>query len=85
VPNVLPALPAPPGDVGVLATWDIVSALDAGPPPTPYVDPPYPKIYRGERCAYLIPLFATDNTQVHDGGTTHYGTDHWPFCIVNDL
>ncbi|MGH8065122.1 MAG: hypothetical protein ACRERE_07735 [Candidatus Entotheonellia bacterium] len=84
VPNELPALPAAPNDVGVLATWDIVSALDAGPPPSPYVPPPYPKIYRGERCAYIIHLFATDNAVVSEG-TTHHGNDYWPFCIVNDL
>jgi hypothetical protein len=84
VPNEVPVLPAAPNDVGVLATWDIVSALDAGAPPTPYVPPPYPKIYRGERCAYIIHLFATDNTVVSEG-TTHHGNDYWPFCIVNDL
>ncbi|MEX2262501.1 MAG: hypothetical protein WD696_11155 [Bryobacteraceae bacterium] len=84
VPNELPALPAAPNDVGVLAIWDLVSALDAGPPPAVYVPPPYPKIYRGERCAYIIHLFATDNTVVSEG-TTHHGNDYWPFCIVNDL
>jgi hypothetical protein len=85
VPNTLPVLPPAPGDVGVLATWDIVTALDAGPMPDPYVPPPYPKIYRGEFCAYLIQLYATDNTQVNDATTTHYKYDYWPFCIVNDL
>jgi hypothetical protein len=86
VPNTLPTLPPPPGDAGVLATWDIVTALDAGPmPPGPYVPPPYPKLYRGEFCAYLIQLYATDNTMVNDMATTHSHFDYWPFCIVNDL
>ena len=85
VPNVLPALPPPPGDVGTLANWDIVSALDAGPPPDPYVPPPYPKIYRGERCAYLIRLYATDTTRLSDGSDHHDEEDFFPFCIVNDL
>lgn len=85
VPNELPALPAAPNDVGVLAAWDIVSALDAGPAPDPYVPPPDPKIYRGERCAYLIRLYATDKTRLSDTGDTHDKEDFWPFCIVNDL
>jgi hypothetical protein len=85
VPNELPVLPAVPNDVGVLAAWDIVSALDAGPAPSPYVPPPYPKIYRGERCAYLIRLYATDTTRLSDTGDTHDAEDVWPFCIVNDL
>ena len=85
VPNVLPVLPAPPNDVGTLANWDIVSALDAGPAPDPYVPPPYPKIYRGERCAYLIRLYATDTTRLSDTGDHHDLEDFFPFCIVNDL
>lgn len=84
VPNVLPTLPAPPGDVGVLATWDIVTALDAGPAPEPYVDPS-PKLYRGERCAYIIRLYASDNTRLSDTGDRHDREHEWPVCIVNDL
>jgi hypothetical protein len=87
VPNILPALPAPPGDVGVLATWDIVSALDAGPAPSPgaYVPPPYPKLYRKEHCAYIIHLYARDKTRINDMGDIHDGEDDWPLCIINDL
>ena len=86
VPNVLPTLPAPPNDVGVVATWDLVSALDAGtPPPEPYVSPPYPKLYRGEHCAYLIHLYARDETRINDMGDIHDAEDYWPVCIVNDL
>lgn len=84
VPNVLQVAPPPQLDTDVLTVWDIVSFLDAGPAPSPYVPPPYPKIYHGERCAYNIHLHATDITVVSDG-TTHNGDDDFPFCIVNDL
>ena len=77
------ALPAAPGDVGTLAGWDIVGALDAGPPAGPPA--PYPKIYRGDRCAYLIRLYVTDTTHVSDKGDTHDIDFYWPFCIENDL
>ncbi len=84
VPNLLQVAAPPPVDTDVLTVWNIVNFLDAGNPPTPYVAPPYPKIYRGERCAYNIHLHATDRTVVSDG-TTHYGDDDFPFCITNDL
>lgn len=85
VPNTLPALPAAPADVGVLVAWDIIGALDAGPAPSPYVAPPYPKLYRGERCAYMIRLYARDKTLINDRADVHDAEDYWPFCIVNDL
>ena len=77
------SLPAAPGDVGTLHSWDIVGALDAGPPqPGP---PPYPKLYRGERCAYLIQLYVTDTTWINDKGDHHDLDFYWPFCIENDI
>jgi hypothetical protein len=76
---------SPPGDVDVLLAWDIVTALDGGPAPTPYVPAPYPKIYRGERCAYVIRLYATDTTLLNDSSDTHDGERFFPFCIQNDL
>ncbi|HNS52042.1 MAG TPA: hypothetical protein PKO09_12775 [Anaerolineae bacterium] len=85
VPDVLPTLPAPPDDVGVLATWDVVTALDAGALPHPYVAPPYPKLYRGERCAYLIHLYACDETRINDNADIHDAEYYWPVCISNDL
>jgi hypothetical protein len=84
VPNVLPILP-PGNDEGVLANWDIINALDAGPKPDPYTPPPYPKLYRGEHCAYLIRLYARDKTYINDMGDIHDAEDFWPLCIVNDL
>jgi hypothetical protein len=79
-------LPAPPNDVGTLASWDVVGALDAGPAP-PGGAPPaaYPKLYRGDRCAFLIRLYVTDKTWINDKGDRHDVQFDWPFCIENDL
>lgn len=76
-------LPAPPAAIGVLNSWDIVTALDAGPPAA--APAPYPKIYRGERCAYLIHLVVTDTTPQGDGGSVHTKEHYFPFCIMNDI
>ncbi|MGB9178957.1 MAG: hypothetical protein WCB68_06865 [Pyrinomonadaceae bacterium] len=95
VPNVLqeapltaliePLPPSPP-DTGVLHSWNIVKALDAGPrlAGSPAVAPDH-KIYRGERCAYLIVLEVVDTTHVGDAGNPHYIRHDWPFCIMNDI
>ena len=87
VPNILQQSPLPafPGGTGVLAAWDIVAALDAGPVPPGIPPDPYPKIYRGQRCAYVIHLQVTDTTHVGDAGGPHHDEDVFPFCIVNDL
>lgn len=84
-PLVEPIPPSPP-DTGSLSHWDIVKALDAGPrlPASP-AEAPYPKIYRNERCAYLIVLEVRDTTRLGDSGTTHYIRHDWPFCIMNDI
>jgi hypothetical protein len=86
VPNVLQATPLPPLPAGTdtLASWDIVGALDAGPAPSPPGDPS-PKLYRGDRCAYLIELYVHDTTHLGDSATPHQAWDYWPFCIMNDL
>jgi hypothetical protein len=83
VPNVLPGPPALPG--GVLAEWDIIAAIDAGPKPSPYVPPPPGKLYRGESCTYDIYLSAYDKTLVGDGGSSHSDLSTFPVKIVNDL
>lgn len=90
LPSRVPALPgAPPflvptpADAGQLALWDL-TALDAGPAPSPYVPPPQPKIYRGESCSYILQLFVTDTTIV-DEGKTHSMPYSVPLKIVNDL
>ncbi len=78
-------IPSPSGDTGVLLAWDIIATLDGGVAPDPFVPAPYPKIYRGERCAYVIQLYATDTTLINDSGDTHHATRLFPFCIENDL
>ena len=85
VPNILQEAPLPalPANLAQLALWDIVGALDAGPPQI--APAPYPKIYRGERCAYLIRLQVWDKTLLDDGGSVHYIPHDFPFCIMNDL
>ena len=89
VPNVLPTLPPPPPPPalagGVLAEWDVISAIDAGPKPNPYVPPPSGKLYRGESCTYDIYLSANDKTFVGDGGNNHGYQVSFPIKIVNDL
>jgi hypothetical protein len=83
----LPALPPVPtptdADAGELAQWDLTT-LDAGVAPKPYLPPPYPKIYRGESCTYILQLFVTDTTIVNEG-TTHYVYHQVPVKLVNDL
>jgi hypothetical protein len=86
----VPALPAAPpviaptsANAGELAQWDLTT-LDAGPVPSPYVPPPYPKIYRGESCTYDLQLFVTDTTVV-DESSTHYKYFPVPVKIINDL
>jgi hypothetical protein len=86
----VPALPAMPpvltptnADAGELAQWDLTT-LDAGAVPSPYVAPPYPKIYRGESCTYILQLFVTDTTIVGEG-STHYAYHLVPVKLINDL
>jgi hypothetical protein len=89
VPNVFPTLPPPPPPPalpgGDLAEWDVISAIDAGPKPNPYVPPPSGKLYRGESCTYDIYLSANDKTLVGDGGSNHGYQVSFPIKIVNDI
>ena len=78
VPNVWPGPLAPAAD-GILATWDIVAALDGGISPGPE------KLPRGERCAYVIGLGVTDTTLVGEGGVNHHATHLYAINIINDL
>jgi hypothetical protein len=82
VPNIWPG-PLLPGDLGTLANWDIVSALDGGTGPLPLHSP---KLPRGQRCAYIVTLVATDNTHVGDSGGGHStGEINYAFEVINDL
>lgn len=83
LPGMPPVVPPTPANAGELAQWDL-KTLDAGPAPSPYVSPPYPKIYRGESCTYILQLFVTDTTIVNEG-TTHFVYHPVPIKIVNDL
>jgi len=84
VPNVRQVVEPPPLNTDVLATWDIIIALDAGPLPGGPPPDPGEKLYRGQRCAYIIYLGVSDKTHVSDDGG-HSTDDVFPFCIVNDL
>jgi hypothetical protein len=57
----------------------VASRLPGGAPPEPGE-----KLYRGQRCAYIIYLAVSDKTHVGDDGG-HSMEDYFPFCIVNDL
>ncbi len=82
VPNVFSPQPPPPD--GTLANWDIVAALDAGVgPPLPATSP---QLRRGERCAYVITLVASDTTHVGDSGSGHStGPFLYAINIINDI
>jgi hypothetical protein len=81
VPNTWPG-PLAPGADGVLANWDIVAALDGGPPPLPVGSE---KLARGERCAYVIGLSVSDTTHVGDSGIHHTATALYAITIINDI
>jgi hypothetical protein len=81
VPNLWPG-PIPAGTDGVLADWDIVTAIDyTGPPPTPPG-----MLARGERCAFVLSLSVTDTTRVGDGGNHNTaGPFTYAINVINDL
>ncbi len=79
-----PAWPGPPTVDGLLARWDIVAVLDAGPAPDPYVDPGF-RLYRGERCAFVFELTVGDTTWVGDSGNNHAVTFPYAVTIINDI
>ena len=90
VPNLWQAsAPNPLTQSAVLASWDIVTALDGGAAP----DPNFPcipvnpsQIPRGCRCAYVIELVVSDSTWVGDGGNNHStGPILFALNIINDI
>ena len=73
---------------GLLASWDIVAALDGGKP----ADPNQPcvaanpwQLPRGCRCAYVIELTVADTTWVGDGGNNHSSTHLFAVNVINDI
>ena len=83
VPNLWQATAPPPAQAATLALWDIVTALDAGPVPNPAKPWQMP---RGQRCAYVITLGATDTTLIDDA-TDHNtrGPINFAINIINDI
>ncbi|HLH37484.1 MAG TPA: hypothetical protein VKX41_22675 [Alloacidobacterium sp.] len=89
VPNLWQAAPPTLAQASLLASWDIVTALDGGPPP----DPNNPcvatnawQLPRGCRCAYVIELVVGDTTWVGDGGNNHStGPILFAVNVINDI
>jgi hypothetical protein len=80
VPAIWPG-PLPPGASGLLADWDIVTALDIATS-----GPGDHKLARGERCAYVFALTVTDSTHVGDSGNHHQaGPVLYAINIINDI
>jgi hypothetical protein len=89
VPNLWQAVPPTTAQAATLASWDIVTALDGGPPPDPN-NPCVPanpwQLPRGCRCAYVIELVVGDTTWVGDGGNNHStGPILFAINIINDI
>jgi hypothetical protein len=89
VPNLWQAAPPTPAQAALLASWDIVTALDGGPPPDPN-NPCVPtnpwQLPRGCRCAYVLELVVGDTTWVSDGGNNNNsGPILFAINIINDI
>ena len=88
VPNLWQSAPPLPAQAALLASWDIVTALDGGPPPDPN-NPCVPanpwQLPRGCRCAYVISLGVQDTTWVGDGGDAHTTLVLFAINIINDI
>jgi hypothetical protein len=86
VPNLWQS--TPPVASGLLASWDIVTALDGGAPPDPNQPcvPTNPwQLPRGCRCAYVIELTVNDTTWVGNGGDNHETLALFAINIINDI
>jgi hypothetical protein len=92
VPNLWQASAPTPAQAGLLASWDIVGALDGGPP----APPPAPncslvaaaspwQLPRGCQCAYVIVLVVGDLTKVGDGSNNNSILKLDAVTIINDI
>ncbi len=81
VPNIW-ADTLPAGSEGLLADWDIVTAINNG---AAAPGPDSNKLQRGTRCAYVLKLTVSDNTLVGDGGGGHSTQFDFAINIINDL
>ena len=89
VPNLWQATPPTTAQAALLASWDIVTALDGGPPPDPnnpcVATNPW-QLPRGCRCAYVLELVVGDTTWVGDGGNNNStGPILFAINIINDI
>ncbi len=96
VPNLWQAAAPTAAQAAVLASWDIVGALDGGPPVSPPSAPctlnptasPW-QLPRGCHCAYVIDVIVVDTTWVGNGGGDHnnVGQPGWQYAlnIINDI
>jgi hypothetical protein len=91
VPNLWQAIaPDPTTQSGILASWNIVAALDGGAPTdpnnpcTPPAAAPW-QIPRGCHCAYVIQLTVSDTTWVGNGGENHSLFVNFPLTVINDI
>ncbi len=89
VPNLWQATAPTIAQAALLASWDIVTALDGGAPPDPnnpcVATNPW-QLPRGCRCAYVIELVASDTTWVGDGGDNHStGPILFAINVINDI
>jgi hypothetical protein len=73
--------PPTAAEAGDLATFDVVSVIDAG---TSGSDSQV-NIPRRTGCAYYFLLEVWDKTRLNDDTATHYSWSIWPFCITNDI
>jgi hypothetical protein len=91
VPNLWQAAPPNPAtQAGILASWDIVAALDGGSPTDPNNPCASPaaspwQLPRGCHCAYVINLYVNDNTWVGNGGDNHNTMVSFAVNVINDL
>ncbi len=89
VPNLWQAAPPTLAQAALLASWDIVTALDGGAPPNPnnpcVATNPW-QLPRGCRCAYVLELVAGDTTWVGDGGNNNStGPVLFAVNVINDI
>jgi hypothetical protein len=95
VPNLWQATDPTHAQAGLLASWDVVGALDGGPPavppapgctPGPLASPwQLPRGPEGCQCAYLITLAVGDTTWVTDSGENNNSVKFYALNVINDI
>jgi hypothetical protein len=90
VPNFWQAAAPTPGQAALLASWDVVGALDGGPPADPtqpcVPSPATPwQLPRGCQCAYIIFLSVVDTTLIDNSAGNNNKQFWYPFNVINDI